>query len=98
MKSKTETHDEVETSSGITPTSPTPLTARPAALKVDEVDDPGAVNAPRVAVESAKSAHGNEIPEYIQAAHDLPQTITARQVQADDSNPTGCEDSGWRQR
>jgi hypothetical protein len=78
------THDEVEV------TSPSPLTGKPAGVKVDEVDDPGAVNAPQIAVESAKSPASTSVPEYKQPLSRLPDQISARQIQADRSNPDGC--------
>jgi hypothetical protein len=90
---KMKSQDEVtETSPGIVPTGPSPLTGKPAGLKLDEVDDPGAVNAPRIAVEASKAARGNAVPEYRPSvSSQLPDQISARQVQADRSNPDGCQ-------
>jgi hypothetical protein len=83
--------DEVsETSAGVTPTSPSPLSGKPSALKLDQVNDPGAVNAPRVAVESSKSPRGDGIPEWKPPVGSrLPEVITAREVFEDDSNCDG---------
>ncbi|MGA7558393.1 MAG: hypothetical protein WCF61_05500 [Terriglobales bacterium] len=87
--------DEVApTSAGVTPTSPSPLTGRPAALKLDQVDDPGAVNAPRIAVQATKGEGKNTVKEYVPSVVSrLPDQISARQVQADRSNPDGCSAS-----
>lgn len=46
----------------VTETSPTPLSGEPAALKVDEVADPGATNAPKVSLEEPKGAPAR-VPE-----------------------------------
>jgi hypothetical protein len=91
--------DEVtETSSGIVPTSPSPLTGRPAALKLDQVDDPGAVNAPRIAVQATKGEGKNTVKEYVPSVVSrLPETISAREIYNDRSNPDGCV-SGTVQR
>lgn len=89
--------DEImPTSTGITPTSPTPLTGKPSGLKVDDVDDPGATNAPKIAMEAPKAARGNSIPEHRGAdLSQLPETIDASR---DFSNPDGCAEGGWWQR
>jgi len=84
--------DEIApTSSGITPTSPTPLTARPSGAGAVGQSDPGQPAAREVAVESAKSPAKSAIPEYRAPASRLPEVITARQVANDRSNPDGCQ-------
>ena len=76
--------DEVEV------TSPMPLSGKPSGFIVGGTA-PGASQAPEVAVEAPKAARGNSIPEYHQPDHaGLPETITAKQIQADRSNPDGC--------
>ena len=82
--------DEVQpTSSGITPTSPTPLTARPAGFIVGS-EGPGQPAAPEISVQAPKAARGNDVKEYKQPTHDLPETISARQIYNDRSNADGC--------
>lgn len=86
--------DEVtETSSGIQPTSPTPLSGKPSGYMVGSTA-PGASEAPQVAVESAKSPKQSAIPEYQAPASRLPDTISAREIYNDRSNPDGCVSGG----
>jgi hypothetical protein len=83
--------DEVQpTSAGIVPTSPSPLSGKPSGFIVGSTA-PGASEAPQVAVEATRAVRGNDVKEYEQPGHDLPETISARQIQADRSNPDGCQ-------
>jgi hypothetical protein len=84
--------DEVtETSPGVQVTSPTPLSGKPSGYMVGSTA-PGASEAPQIAVEGPKAARGNAVPEYRPSvSSQLPDQISARQVQADRSNPDGCQ-------
>jgi hypothetical protein len=83
--------EATETSAGITPTSPTPLTARPAGYIVGS-EAPGQPTAPMVSVEASQGQRTNSIPEYRAPASRLPETIDASR---DLSNPDGCAEGGW---
>jgi hypothetical protein len=83
-------NDQVtETSSGLEVTSPNALSGRPSGFMVGSTA-PGASEAPQVAVESVKSPKQSAIPEYRAPASRLPDTISAREIYNDRSNPDGC--------
>jgi hypothetical protein len=83
--------DEITpTSSGITPTSPNALSGKPSGFMVGSTA-PGASEAPQIAVEGPRAARGNDVKEYKQPGHDLPETISAREIANDRSNPDGCQ-------
>jgi hypothetical protein len=87
----TKQRDVEPTSSGITPTSPSPLTARPAGYLVGS-SGPGQPQAPAVAAESPRAVQGNSVPEYRPTALSrLPEQISARELANDRSNPDGCQ-------
>jgi hypothetical protein len=82
-------HDEsTPTSPGIRVTDPTPLVARPASYIVGQTA-PGQPSAPQVAVEGSRAVQGNSVPEYKWPALNLPDTISAREIYLDDTNPDG---------
>jgi hypothetical protein len=77
-------------------TTSTPLPGTPGQLKVDDVPDPGATNAPKIATEAPRAVRGNSIPEHRGAdLSRLPETIDASR---DLSNPDGCAEGGWWRR
>lgn len=81
-----------QASDEVTPTSPTPLSGRPSGFIVGSTA-PGHSEAPMISVEAPRAERGNWVEEYPQPASRLPERITAREIQADRSNPDGCSDS-----
>lgn len=73
------------------PTSPTPLSGsgKPSGLLVNS-EAPGHTTAPEVRVESA-ALPKEQGSEYKAPPSRFPERITAKEVQADRSNPDGCQ-------
>lgn len=78
-------HDQV------TETSPDPLTALPQGAGIVGSEGPNQPAAREVGMESAKSPASTSVPEYKQPVSRLPERITAREIQADRSNPDGTQ-------
>ena len=72
------------------PTSPNPLTAPPCGAGPVGQSGPAQPAAREVGIEAAKSPTSTSVPQYKPTVSRLPERITAREIQADRSNPDGC--------
>lgn len=89
LKLSKQASDEVTpTGSGVVPTSPTPLTARPSGYLVGS-EAPGHSTAPESKVEGTRSSSQPSVQEYKAPVSRLPDSISARDVYNDRTNPDG---------